>query len=340
MDEYIPETDPALDLPELSIPINIKPPGRVRLAPSPENIDDSTYIPAASGEGLEEVGSVADWWENDKHWAPSMNYVGFSRREKITDAAVLEAMTRRAVVETLAVKHIEGDRALTGTWMTGGREAMLKALAVDVQVSEDGAVSLTGDLQAVVEGLKPAPQAEVQEIEPEVEQLERQEGLETAQETAVQEEDAAVVSDQEAYSDVLPSEDAHQLRKSWGNSWKSVSIEDPTLKFALNKRIQQLTGHIINDAKLITVRNVASYLSVLVKPPPPKKLVELLERKGDLPSLPNVKVYPRRVTPVDKERMVGRWKVIVNELQKRDLPVTGTAGYSKTPEKKWAQAKP
>lgn len=85
---------------------------------------------------------------------------------------------------------------------------------------------------------------------------------------------------------------------------------------------------------------MASYLSVLVKPPPPKKLAELLERKGELPSLPNVKVYPRRVTPVDKEKMVGRWKVIVNELQKRDLPVIGTAGYSKTAEKKWAQAKP
>jgi hypothetical protein len=232
VDEYIPETDPDLDVPELGIPINIKAPGRVRLAPSPDNIDDSTYIPAASAEGLEEVGSVADWWEDDKHWSPSMNYVGFGRQEKITDAAVLEAMTRRAVVETLAVKQIEGDRALTGTWMTGGREAMLKALEVDVQVGEDGAVSLRGDLQAVVEGLKPAAEADVQEIEPEVAQLEQQEGLETAEETAVQEEEA-VVSDQEAYSDVLPSEEAHQLRKSWGNSWKSIVIEDPTLKFAV-----------------------------------------------------------------------------------------------------------
>lgn len=76
-----------------------------------------------------------------------------------------------------------------------------------------------------------------------------------------------------------------------------------------------------------------------MKPPPPKKLAELIEKKGELPSLPNVNVYSRRVTPIDKEKMVGRWKVIVQELEKRDLPITGTAGFTKTPEKKWAMAK-
>jgi hypothetical protein len=107
----------------------------------------------------------------------------------------------------------------------------------------------------------------------------------------------------------------------------------------VNKRVQQLTGHIIPDHKLLTVRNVAGYLAVLVKPPPPKKLSEVIERKGELLSLPNVKVYPRRVTPIDKEKMVGRWKVIVRELEKRELPVVGMADYGKTPERKWATGK-
>lgn len=112
-----------------------------------------------------------------------------------------------------------------------------------------------------------------------------------------------------------------------------------TIVRQLNKRIQQLTGHIIPDAKLLTVRSVGTYLSVLVKPPPPKKLAELIELRGELPNLPNVKVYPRRVTPIDKEKMNGRWKVILQELEKRDLPVVGTAGYDKSPELKWAYKK-
>lgn len=66
----------------------------------------------------------------------------------------------------------------------------------------------------------------------------------------------------------------------------------------------------------------------------------MIEAKGTLTELPNVKVYPRRVTPIDKEKMVGRWKVIVRELEKRDLPVTGTGGYGKSVEKRWATGKP
>jgi len=40
--------------------------------------------------------------------------------------------------------------------------------------------------------------------------------------------------------------------------------------------------------------------------------------------VPNVSVYPRRQTLIDREQQVGRWKVIEEELNRRDLPVTGT----------------
>lgn len=84
---------------------------------------------------------------------------------------------------------------------------------------------------------------------------------------------------------------------------------------------------------------MGAYLSILVKPPPAKKLAEVIEQKGELVRLPNVNVYTRRVTPIDKEKMVGRWKVIVNELDKRELPIVGTGGYSKEAERKWAMGK-
>jgi hypothetical protein len=39
--------------------------------------------------------------------------------------------------------------------------------------------------------------------------------------------------------------------------------------------------------------------------------------------LPNVVLRERRWTPIDREKEVGRWKVIVRELKERGLPVTG-----------------
>ncbi len=104
----------------------------------------------------------------------------------------------------------------------------------------------------------------------------------------------------------------------------------------VTKRILQLTGQRIADAALSNIHDVQGLLAVLVAPPKPKQLAEVLRNKGDLAPLPNVKVYNRRVTPIDKEKMVGRWKVIVGELKKRDLPVTGTGKHSKSVEASWA----
>jgi len=39
--------------------------------------------------------------------------------------------------------------------------------------------------------------------------------------------------------------------------------------------------------------------------------------------LPNVEIRERRYTPIDREKEIGRWKVIEQELEKRGLPVTG-----------------
>jgi hypothetical protein len=59
--------------------------------------------------------------------------------------------------------------------------------------------------------------------------------------------------------------------------------------------------------------------------PRPKNLAETLATKTELTSLPNVKIISRRETPVDKEKAVGRWKIIEAELRSRGLPVLGRA---------------
>ncbi len=96
-----------------------------------------------------------------------------------------------------------------------------------------------------------------------------------------------------------------------------------------------MTGHRIPDGKLVAVATVDTFIKQVVEPPKPKKLFELVENNEMFKDQANVKVYPRRVTPIDKEQMVGRWKVIVKELRKRDLPITGTGDHGPPVEKKW-----
>lgn len=103
----------------------------------------------------------------------------------------------------------------------------------------------------------------------------------------------------------------------------------------LGRRLTELTGHRIMDFKMTGLSTPASIINHLAQPTKTKKLVEELEAKGLLADLPNVTVYPKRVGPVDKEKMVGRWKIIEKELTARGLPVLGTGDYKKAVERRW-----
>ena len=88
-----------------------------------------------------------------------------------------------------------------------------------------------------------------------------------------------------------------------------------------------MTGFRIPDpvlAKAKTLRSIYIYQLQTIKPKP-KNLAETLATRSDLASLPNVKIMRRRETPVDKEKAVGRWKVIEAVLRSRGLPVLGRA---------------
>lgn len=49
----------------------------------------------------------------------------------------------------------------------------------------------------------------------------------------------------------------------------------------------------------------------------------------------NVKAHAQRISYVDKEKSIGRWKVIEEELKARDLPVLGTGNAPKHRERYW-----
>ena len=97
----------------------------------------------------------------------------------------------------------------------------------------------------------------------------------------------------------------------------------------------QLTGHLIPDSKLGAARTVRQVLVVASKPPKTESLHEVLGKQNELGELANVVIHSRRLTPIDAEVQVGRWKVIEEELKKRNLPVTGFGGYDKARESQW-----
>lgn len=84
----------------------------------------------------------------------------------------------------------------------------------------------------------------------------------------------------------------------------------------------QLTGRRLADPDIGSIDDIRALLTHLVKKPKPKKLVETLFA-NDAVDLPNVDILERRYTPIDKEKEIGRWKVIERELKARGLPVTG-----------------
>lgn len=83
----------------------------------------------------------------------------------------------------------------------------------------------------------------------------------------------------------------------------------------------QISGVRIPDPELNRASTTQDLVHTLTIKPKPKKLVETLKTKTELTELPNVKIASRRVTSLDKEKEVGRWKVIEKELMARGLPV-------------------
>lgn len=274
---------------------------------------DASYTPAESIADLDtSIPVLKSWWKQPQNWSPKQDFQGFGATAKITDKVLVEVMVRRALVEVVAA---EGSEVKLGRWSEGGRAALDQALQVGVQV-QDGRAVLTGDAAPVVEALK---------------------------------SEAAVEAGEQ-----ITAEEAAEMLKAWGHEWKNVAINDET-KFLvclflvgslsvyimtnqtkqLRKRLFQLTGSLLPDAKLGAVRTPADLITLLSLAPKPKKLHLHLRESSAFQGLPNVKIHGRRVTPIDKEKTVGRWKVIEEELVKRDLPVTGKGEAARHMERKW-----
>ncbi|KAF1986934.1 hypothetical protein K402DRAFT_393089 [Aulographum hederae CBS 113979] len=104
--------------------------------------------------------------------------------------------------------------------------------------------------------------------------------------------------------------------------WGRIPLTDFSLKFAVAKRAMQLTGIRVSDAAVFGVHSADRLIKLFTATPKPKNVTEKLEQTQALSKLPNVKVSPKKLTEIDKETEIGRWKVIEYELLQRGLPVT------------------
>ncbi|KAK4225737.1 hypothetical protein QBC38DRAFT_420650 [Podospora fimiseda] len=283
-------------------------PGEIVEAVPAEDVMDPHYKPAESMNDLVEVGGLQNWWEDPDHWGSSKKYVGFGPTEKVTDPALLQWVARRAVVEALVLKEHVGPKAKKL------RHALLRASGVPKELSQ----LVNAEIVAGPDGGAA---------------LKDSESAYTIYKRSLNKKHGAV------QGLGATAEEASPLVASWGKEWKKIELRDPVVKFFAATRIHRLTGHIIPDGKLVAITNIDGLVKAVVTPPKPAKLAELVEKKALFSELPNVKVFPRRVTPIDKEKMVGRWKIIARELQEHGLPLTGTGDYGKSVERKWVEGK-
>ncbi|RYP35933.1 hypothetical protein DL767_003622 [Monosporascus sp. MG133] len=289
-------------------------PPRRTTAERPEEVADSSYVPATVADGLESVGGLENWWEKKDHWKGG--FVGFRPKRKIVEPLVLEAAVRRAVAEAFALRQAGRNDDLVGVWPEGDLHQMRRSLELGITVAEDGQVSLNGDVAGLLEDLS------------------WKDGLqEPAEGSATGDSSAPRTA---AKKTVLSAEEVSVHKVSWDASWKSVALDDPRMKFAVTKRIFQLTGQLVPDHKLPEITNAHTLLRVLQKPPKPQTLTEeILKRRQELVELPNVTFSAKRVTRGDKEKAVGRFKLIEEELRMRELPLEGHGFARKNKEREW-----
>ena len=86
-----------------------------------------------------------------------------------------------------------------------------------------------------------------------------------------------------------------------------------------------MTGRRIPDPDISAITTPKSLFDHLVKKPKAKRIADALLDSNTVTRLPNVQLLNKRYTMIDREIEIGRWKVIEEELKKKNLPIPGSA---------------
>ncbi|MCJ1310779.1 hypothetical protein MMC25_004446 [Agyrium rufum] len=274
-------------------------------APKQENAVDKEYVPATTWDGLQSIGGQA--WK-DEQFDRQNTFRGFLSMDKVHDQADLEKAIRRALVEIFAFQ--EAGRPLS--------DISYRSISTFEDSEFDAASFTNGVDNGSTLQLKDRGRQVIL-------------GYMSRSPTAKESEDSTEAMAEAAAADNLTSSEVQEPFAEEGlasplndETWKAVQLTSLPLRFAVVKRVMQLTGRRIPDPIITKIATAEDILEHLVTKPKPKKLAEALAVHEALTQLPNVQIKDRRFTPIDREKEVGRWKVIERELEKRGLPVTGT----------------
>ncbi|KAI9641010.1 hypothetical protein NHQ30_010437 [Ciborinia camelliae] len=299
--------------------------------------DAYDYQPADNGSELEIIG---DYKKQSTFKHP---YKVFMSQKRIKDSAEATAALHRAIIEVFALRQAGKPLSVISQAEPGPDITQ----SVQINPSSSGAILQfleSGSLEQIVQSLAKGKQgrkarlAAISSIDETTEKgtpTESEEDIaadrspvdplhpeptpkidETAEKVNPTESEEDVAADR---STVDPLKAAEALVASWGHSWLQVSLADPEIKFAVVKRTMQLTGIRIPDNAINSSSTAEKLLQNLITPPKPSTLKEALIEEEELLSLPNVTVFGRRITPIDKERNIGRLNVIKKELKSRGL---------------------
>ncbi|OAX78336.1 hypothetical protein ACJ72_07357 [Emergomyces africanus] len=296
----------------------------IRVA-TPAEKEEAEYKHADTWEGLRQVGAK-QWWENppkaEDHFEP------FMALEKATSRVKFYQVLHQTMVELLILNDMS--KPFTDGCNIIGYEDDILSIINQVEIKPSSDFSM-----ATLEYPSEEAKATIHEwfsqlyqpIEDVAETGEEDIAFDAASaqiEEITPEQEAALLS--EAEQDDMDTKGPIPYRPK-NLDFLAMSLANPEFKFAYLKRVSQLTGYRIPDpeiAKMTKPSRVVNFLLEVSKPKP-KKLAEQLLKDKRLTSLPNVKIMDRRYTPIDKEKEIGRWKIIEEELTKRGLPVTGRA---------------
>ncbi|TQS35300.1 hypothetical protein Golomagni_04284 [Golovinomyces magnicellulatus] len=302
------------------------------------------YEPAVTWDGLHQIGGQEEMLVQE--WLPGNKFRNsFIPKDVMTDTDEITASLHRAIVE-IFVWHQAG-HDLNDIYMT--QEPSVD-LTRNVQIAFSNTTGVTLQYpddyirEKIIDSLK---RPKVVEESITVDKISEKDGLEdnssiTQTETAktddsmespdsqdskvkeppideLQSEVDSKINENDPFDLISESVNYQELVASWETSWMEIPITDPAIKFAVIKRITNLSGIRIPDVAITSMITTRAFLDQIIKPPKSQKLAEFLVQKGELVNLPNVSIYPRRITLRDKETAVGRWKLIEEEFIARDI---------------------
>ncbi|KAK5118023.1 hypothetical protein LTR62_004067 [Meristemomyces frigidus] len=280
------------------------------------------YTPATTWDGLQRVGS--------EEWVKARadrgeQYVGFvpKTRVELTEKQ-WQLLLHDIMVEILVLQkagrpvgQICYPRGLEGY----GPSELLDVCNGEIAPSADGTgITISFSTDGARKRMLNAIPSRLSEPVPQEPVLDEQESLDAPIEDA-----GELISAQEEHMLFMDSHIAASQDRS-RPTWMKIPITGPHVKIALAKRILQLTGRRLSDRALSTSSTLSDLHHHLLARPKTKKLsqapeIEILRSNV---KTPNVTFKSNRQTPIHKEKAIGRWKVIEEELIARGLPVTGS----------------